>query len=78
MSAGWFRSTGTAYIVHEGKCTRKGNARSWSLVDGMPTHEVLAKVADVPWLRLCEACADRLRLDADDPARFSENDQRPA
>lgn len=79
MSGGWYRSSGTgSHIVHEGRCHRRGNSRRWVLVEGMPSHEVLAKLADVPWLRLCSLCADRMKLDADDPARFSDNDAQPA
>lgn len=74
MSAGWYRSTGSAHIVHEGRCPRKGNAHAWVMVEGWSSHEVLAKVGDMPWLRLCAACADRLKLDPDDPARVCEND----
>jgi len=80
MSAGWYRSSKStaAYVIHEGRCPRKGGAHPWALVEGMPYHEVLAKIAEVPWLRLCEACADRLRLEADDPARYSDNEEREA
>lgn len=76
MSTGWYRSarTGSAHIVHEGRCPRMGTAHQWVMVEGWPAHEVLARVAEVPWLRLCGSCADRLNMAGDDPARFSEND----
>jgi hypothetical protein len=76
VSAGWFRSNGTRtkHIVHEGRCPAKGSAHPWDMVDGMSNADVLRKIGNVPWLRLCEKCADRLGVPAGDPARHSDSD----
>lgn len=46
----------TGTVVHRQDCRRKGQAPSWRFVDGKTHAEVLALIAETPWLRACTFC----------------------
>jgi hypothetical protein len=72
----WYRSAhqGSSHIIHAHGCPNIRGERQWGTVAGWKTDKVVSHIAGIPWLRLCESCANRLQLAGDHPARSTDGD----